>query len=258
MIKKSKNFLAEAKSWTSKHKLHGPHAFRRFVMLVFVDRLNKHSNEFILKGGNLLWVYINTPRATIDLDFVTAKLSEHDSVKQALEGFCKLKHPDVTFSLLEYKPVEIRSQKGAAVTIGYITQSGQENKIDLDIVYALESDSCEITSPIDDNEKIKAVTMENIIADKLAAAQAFKGGNTRMKDYDDLWRIAQFTPETIDWLKLKGILEERNIAPSLSEKWINDQMLGSWKAHLRRNKGLPKYLEELFSQINNWLRMIKR
>ena len=62
MGKNEKNFLAKAKSWTSKHNLHGPHAFRRFVMLVFVDRLNKHCSEFILKGGNLLWVYINTPR----------------------------------------------------------------------------------------------------------------------------------------------------------------------------------------------------
>ncbi len=45
-----KSFLATAKSWLAEHDLHGPHAFLRFVMLVFVQRLNEVTDEFVFKG----------------------------------------------------------------------------------------------------------------------------------------------------------------------------------------------------------------
>lgn len=66
------------------NNLHGPHAFLRFVMLVFVERLNQTSDEFIFKGGNLLWVCIKTPRATLDVDFVTRSLSDNVSVPKRM------------------------------------------------------------------------------------------------------------------------------------------------------------------------------
>jgi hypothetical protein len=43
--------MARAKAWISRNEPHGPHAFLRFVMLVFVQRLNDGSDEFIFKGG---------------------------------------------------------------------------------------------------------------------------------------------------------------------------------------------------------------
>ena len=58
--KKSQTFRARAKSWAAKQKLHGPQAFFRFVVFTYLDCLAKESDEFIFKGGNLLWLY--TPR----------------------------------------------------------------------------------------------------------------------------------------------------------------------------------------------------
>ncbi|NDG27665.1 MAG: hypothetical protein EB120_10900, partial [Proteobacteria bacterium] len=61
-MNKKQAFLAAARSWLSQNQLHGPHAFLRFIMLAFVQRLNEVTNEFVFKGGNLLWLYIRTPR----------------------------------------------------------------------------------------------------------------------------------------------------------------------------------------------------
>ena len=78
MLKKNKTFYQRAKSWAATQKLIGHSSFSRFVMMTFVGRLNQITDEFVFKGGNLLWVYIKTPRATIDLEMVTRTTNDHE------------------------------------------------------------------------------------------------------------------------------------------------------------------------------------
>ncbi|RYE43291.1 MAG: hypothetical protein EOP48_22995, partial [Sphingobacteriales bacterium] len=198
LMAKTSNFMSIAKSWLNKKGLHGPHAFLRFVMLVFVQRLNEGRNEFIFKGGNLLWLYINTPRSTIDADFVTRSINSHEEVRKHLEEVCGNNNEQIQFSIWSFIPIEKKNGRGAAVTIRYLTKEGQSNSFALDIVYAVTSAVTTMDSPIDSLSKINVVTIENIISDKLSACQKFKGGNTRMKDYDDLWRISRFEDIDID------------------------------------------------------------
>jgi len=75
-----KTFLAQAKSWATRNKLFGKQAFLRHVIFQFVEQLNAISDDFIFKGGNLLWVYLHTPRTTIDLDLSTLRTNTHESV----------------------------------------------------------------------------------------------------------------------------------------------------------------------------------
>jgi hypothetical protein len=63
--KKAKSILAQARLWATRNRLFGTQAFLRFVMFTFVEKINQVSNDFIFKGGNLLWIYIHTPRATV-------------------------------------------------------------------------------------------------------------------------------------------------------------------------------------------------
>lgn len=107
MTKEKSTLIAHARAWTQKQGLHGPHAFVRYVMFVFVEALNEADDrEFVLKGGNLLWVLIRTPRSTVDLDFVTRQLRDHQSIKRKLDTFCEseqdfgLKFPQTTTSIL--------------------------------------------------------------------------------------------------------------------------------------------------------------
>ncbi len=55
-----KPFLARAKSWATKNKLFGPQAFLKYVLFTYVEALHRQSDEFVFKGGNLLWVYIRS------------------------------------------------------------------------------------------------------------------------------------------------------------------------------------------------------
>jgi hypothetical protein len=61
----------------------------------------------------------------------------------------------------------------------------------VDLVYALSTDAHEIDSPIHPEIKILSATIENIIVDKISACHRFGSGNSRMKDFDDLWRLSQ-------------------------------------------------------------------
>lgn len=254
MDRKKKTFLATARSWISENQLRGPHAFLRFVMLVYVQRLNEVTDEFVFKGGNLLWIYIKTPRATVDLDFVTRALANHEDVKKKLEEVCRKPDGNIKFFIKFFTPIEQHGGLGAAVTIGYVTSEGQENTFDLDIVYAIPSSITNIKSPIEADESICVATMENIISDKISTCHRFKSGNTRMKDFDDLWRISMFQPSPVKWALLKEILESRAILPSLNLSWLNPQMEKSWEAHVRRNKGLPTDLSQIMGAVNGWLK----
>ena len=69
MAKRSETIIGKARSWSKKQGLYGPGAFLRFIMMNFVERLNQVSEDLVFKGGNLLWIYIKTPRSTVDLDF---------------------------------------------------------------------------------------------------------------------------------------------------------------------------------------------
>src|SRR5437868_1156992 len=85
-----KSILAEARVWAMKRNLFGAQAFLRYVILRFAENLCQVSDDFVFKGGNLLWIYINTPRATTDLDLATLKTVSHALIKESLERACEL------------------------------------------------------------------------------------------------------------------------------------------------------------------------
>ena len=212
-MNKKKSFLATARSWISKNQLHGPHAFLRFVMLAFVQHLNEVTDEFVCKRGNLLWLYIKTPRSTVDVDFVTRLLASHEEVRKKLEEVCQKSDGNIQFSIKSFNAVEQQGNLGAAVTIGYVTSEGQENTFDLDIVYAIPSSVTKINSPLEAEESISVATMENIISDKISTCHRFRGGNPRMQDFDDLWRISMFQPSPVRWELLQEIAARNRCYP---------------------------------------------
>ncbi len=254
MIKKA-NSLVLAKKWASKNKLTGPQAFLRFVMFHFVEKLNETSDDFVFKGGNLLWVYIQTPRATIDLDFVTLKNKTDETVRSVLEKACS-RSGDIKFELTRYQSIIQQAKTGANVTIVYQTAEGAKNQFELDIVFAIETDTTIISSPVNQDKTIISASIENIIADKLSACHRFAAGNTRMKDYDDLWRLSK-SEVPIDNKKLKKIARRREIPLSLNLMWIVPDLERMWKRHQKRYHDLPPILEMVFKEVNLWLTKIE-
>ncbi len=250
----AKSILAQARSWATRNKLFGTQAFLRYVMLRFLEDINRVSDEFIFKGGNLLWIYIQTPRATVDLDLATREMNSHKKVRAVLEKACATEPVPggIRFSIVEFKGIDQDGKQGAAITVSYQTEQGATNRFDIDIVYALPCDSDEMASPIDPDRKIQTATVENIVCDKVAACHRFASGNTRMKDLDDLWRIAH-SNLNIDPKKLNKLAKSRGISLNLDPQWIGPEMLRVWETHQKRYKDLPKTLETLFTDVNAWL-----
>ena len=182
---KKRSILAEARSWAIKRGLFGAQAFLRYVILRFTENLNQSSDEFIFKGGNLLWVYINTPRATTDLDLATLHATSHAKVRTLLEQACRL-DTEIQFKMTSFKELEQDGRVGAAVTFSYSTGEGATNQFDADIVYAIETDAQSILSPLGAEKTIQAATIENIITDKLAACHRLCAGRVEAS-LDPAW-----------------------------------------------------------------------
>ena len=128
MITKSVN--SEFDNWKKINNLYGRQAFSRFIMLKFLDGLQQTSNDFVFKGGNLLWHYIKTPRETIDLDLSTINLKSHNEVKEMIfKSFNK--HLNVKFNIKEFIELDGINEVGAAVIISFSTTSGQKNNFQL-------------------------------------------------------------------------------------------------------------------------------
>ena len=222
------------------------------MIFTYLDCLAQESDEFVFKGGNLLWLYIQTPRETIDLDLVTRRLKSTAEVEKVLAHATRFAE-GIEFQVLSIKEVIAEGSLGAAVVIGYSTDDGATNKFDLDIVYGLPTKTTTVPLPLTNKSSIQAATIENIIADKVVACHRFGGGNTRMKDYDDLWRIASERP-SVDWSVLKKLLKARGFPLELSLEWSNDETSGNWKRHIRSYKDLSKSLSLAINQINDWLK----
>lgn len=110
---KKRSILAEARSWATNRRVFGTQAFLKYVILRFTENLNQVSDEIVFKGGNLLWVYIGTPRATVDLDLATLNTSSHARVRQLIEKACEV-NPEIRFSIHAFKEIEQEGKLGAA------------------------------------------------------------------------------------------------------------------------------------------------
>lgn len=248
---KQKTVLAKAKTWALKKKIFGAQAFFRYVIFCFAENLNQVSDDFVFKGGNLLWVYIGTPRATVDLDLITLEANSHEEVRKALVAASGLKG-DIRFSLTSFKEVQQEGKIGCVATITYSTTQGATNRFDIDIVYAIETDSREIESPVHSEHRIRSATLENIVADKLAACHRYKAGNTRMKDFDDLWRLSR-SELSVDHRILARLLKSRKIPAKIESSWISTDFENAWQTHRSRYQDLPRDLGDLFKDVNEWL-----
>ncbi|MBI4405175.1 MAG: nucleotidyl transferase AbiEii/AbiGii toxin family protein [Deltaproteobacteria bacterium] len=251
---KARIFFGRAKSWASKKGLFGPQAFFRYVVFTYVDCLAQETDDFVCKGGNLLWLYIHTPRQTVDLDLVTLKADTTAKVKELLESGCRRgNEKGVSFRLISLKEVSQQGERGASATMEYKTEGGAANTFDLDIVYVLPTEWKMLPSPIESDTTIRGATLEHVIVDKIATCHRFGGGNTRMKDFDDLWRISK-SDQKIDWAKVKDGLARMKVPPTLDKDWINVETTAAWERHVKKYKDLPRDIDQVIVAVNGWLR----
>jgi hypothetical protein len=254
--KEIKDIMGQMKAWAHKNNQHGKRAFQKYMMLLYLEGLQKINSDFVFKGGNLLWHYIQTPRETVDLDLATLTLNSHLEVRKILDQLANL-FEEVVFTIKEFKEIKGEEGKGATLIIEYKTLSGQKNQFTIDIIYSLPTDLKKVKSTISKDVEYLSASIENIICDKVSTSYRFKGGNTRMKDFDDLWRLSQ-SKISVDTAKLKNLFEKKSLEIELKNEWISDILESEWERHTKKYKDLPTNLEKVFEQINHWLKNISK
>ncbi len=247
----------EFESWKKQTNSHGRMAYPRFIMFKFLESLNDVSDQFVFKGGNLLWFYIKTPRPTIDLDLSTSTKLSMDQFRAIVDEI-NSKTEGLVFKITNAQEIISEVKVGLKLDVEFRDDSGGSNKFGIDIVFGVPTDFRLIEIH---KKKLNAASVENIIADKLMACHSFGAGNTRAKDYDDLFRLAIDDSVNVDKGALRHILKERDVEPVVKTQWLNEQMQTSWERHLkkayRRKNDLPENLEEVFEVINSFLSKIR-
>lgn len=237
--------------WKNETGAHGNLAKNRYVMLLFLEALSEQSQDFIFKGGNLLWHYIKTDRPTTDLDLATDTEME---TSQVLEAVNNLRVDGVEFRVAKYEEKRQNGKIGLALQIAFKTVDGSINKFGIDVVFAAPTHTATVKMI---NKEIRAASMENIILDKVSACHRFKGGNTRMKDYDDLYKIALSDSE-VRPVVLVELARARGIELFLQTSWIDTDMTQFWSDYRNQiaykgAKNLPEDMIEVVEIINKYL-----
>ncbi len=230
-------------------------ALNKYIMSLFIDDLaSRFNDKYIFKGGNLLWYYIKTPRPTVDIDFATDTHIEYDSV---VKDFCSVQIDTVTLTLLKQERVSKTDKEAIKFRIGFETDSGASNSFGIDIVLAISTHK-KLVKII--KTEATSASIENIIIDKLSAIHKFQGRNTRIKDFDDLYRIA-LSKIKVNSAILDQISKDRSIPLQILKTVSGESMQSSWKEYISRrdykgSKDLPESSIQLIETINKFLSML--
>lgn len=253
--------------------------WRNLILERFLTRLAKSSykEKFILKGGALLAKYIHLGRETQDLDFFIQKLSNTEpSLRTALQTICDVNSID-SFSF-EVDKIKILDHSQLAYTGAEITLhalfGATKTVIRIDLGFGDRVESVE--HPIDLTATSKGPLFESrislhcypkefIFAEKLETVVFRGGGNTRMKDFHDLYSLVRL--EILDGFLAKKAVElvfhhrktplrklpvsfEENAFETLEKNW------SMYRKKIKAKKGalrLPESIEEVISSMNQWL-----
>jgi len=174
----------------------------------FLDRLanSKYKNSFILKGGFLLSSLLGiTERSTIDMDFSVSNIEfDKNNLKDIIYQIIQLDlKDDVSFQVLNVTEIMELS-----TYIGY--QISLIAKLDnIKVPFHIDLASGDPITPVEKTYKykqiidnnlieIKSYTVETILAEKFQAIIDKRVGNSRMKDFYDIYILLKLHKNLFD------------------------------------------------------------
>jgi len=226
----------------------------RFAVERFLLRLgiSTHRDRFVLKGATLFTLWTGkTHRPTKDLDLLGWGSSTIDEVEQVFRDICEIQDDDgilfdsqsIEVSRIrdndEYNGVHIRFRAElAAARIPVQVDIGFGDAVYPEPEFASFPVLLPMSAPL-----IRAYPREASIAEKLHAMVQLDIRNTRMKDFYDIWFMANTW--TFDLASLRSaitasFLQRGSVVPesipfALSDEFLNDlQKIQQWKAFVGR------------------------
>ncbi len=253
--------------------------WRNLILERFLTRLaqSPYKEKFILKGGTLLAKYIYIGRETQDLDFFIQKLlNTEQSLRTVLQAICYIDAND-SFSF-EVAKIKILDHSKLAYTGAEITLKalfGATNtvmRLDLGfgdrvepIEYQMDLTATSKGPLFESRISLHCYPKEFIFAEKLETV-VFRGrGNTRMKDFHDLYSLVRMDAldSSLSKKAVQLVFHHRKTPikklPIAFEKDAFETLEKNWSAYRKKIKAkkdalkLPESIEDAISALNQWL-----
>ncbi len=222
--------------------------------LLYRLAVSGYADNFLLKGALLFDLWFDVPhRPTRDIDLLGFGSSELSSLEEVFKEICAVEVDDgILFQAASVKAEEIRKDAnyaGVRTTL-LATLDGAKIHIQIDIGFgdAVTPDPVHVVYPVlledMDAPKLQAYPKYTVIAEKFEAICSLGMGNSRMKDYFDLWILARNSELSGETLKraIQATFSRRQTELPATEPLgltveftADAQKQMQWKAFLQRN-----------------------
>ena len=223
--------------------------------LLYRISISKHANQFLLKGALLFDLWFDIPhRPTRDADFLGFGSAELPRIEAVFKEICAIETLDgVTFQPDTVRAAEIRKEADYAgvrvMLLGVIDGARCQIQIDIGFGDAVTPGPEDVEYPVMLTEfaapRLRVYPRYTVVAKKFEALSSLGIANSRMKDYFDLWILAQHSDFDGDTLRqaIRATFDRRKTALvgevpfGLTEAFAHDaQKQAQWRAFLRKNR----------------------
>lgn len=266
----------ERRVQSEKIRLH--YAMERFLYRLSIS---SHAGKFCLKGGMLMLGMGTVPaRNTLDIDLLGRLSNNPDTVARVFRDIIRTKpgvQDGVSFSDAVHTEEITKDALYVGVRVSFAaTVCGRECPMKVDIGFSDEvyPEPGELVYPplLDElpPAKIKCYPLESVVAEKWQAMIQLGAGNSRMKDFYDLWFLSREYAFKADSLReaIFRTCARRGTSPelytNLRDMVYRNAIQPEWSAYMRKLKAtvfnrkppvtLPaKDFDVVMDEILDWL-----
>lgn len=246
-----------------------------YAMERFIYRLSQseHNGKFVLKGALLFAAWHGGRfRPTRDIDLLGRLSNSRETIAQVFRDVCSQSVPDdgLLFdpsSVTTVRIAEDAEYEGVRVNVdGRLGTSRVRMQVDIGFSDVVVPAPVEMDYPaiLDfPSPRLKAYSRESVIAEKLEAMVTLGEGNSRMKDFADLWflarhfgfdgrGLAEAVRSTFHHRRTSLQVQPIALTPAFAQI---EAKQAQWKAFLRRSspEGTPADLAEVVDTIASFL-----
>ncbi|MFR4152545.1 MAG: nucleotidyl transferase AbiEii/AbiGii toxin family protein [Ruminococcus sp.] len=245
-----------------------------FCQEEFLRRLEKsdYSDNFVLKGG--LFIYSLTEfdsRVTVDIDFLLKSLpNTPEQLRAILERIISVDTGNefITFEITNVLPISVAKKYAgiSASLVAHIKNTRTPFSIDFGVgdVIVPKQEKRKIPTQLNDfsSPMINTYSLETTIAEKIDAILSLMEFSSRMKDYYDIYYLANkfdFDGKIlVDALKRTFANREHNFTVEQFEQVMSfdadDLMQRKWKAFIKKIDAKTDDFSKVINTIDDFLR----
>ncbi len=240
--------------------------------LLYRISISQHAEQFLLKGALLFDLWFDIPhRPTRDADFLGFGSAELPHIGVVFREICAIEtHDGVVFQPDTVQAAEIRKEANYAgvrvMLLGVIDGARCPIQIDIGFGDAVTPGPEDVEYPVMLSEfaapKLRVYPRYTVVAEKFEALSSLGIANSRMKDYFDLWILAQHTDFDGDTLRqaVQATFDRRKTALTgripfgLTDEFAQDvQKQAQWQAFLRKNRLEALALHEIIAALSSFM-----